>query len=386
MNIAYFPMGSETWYGGVSHLRSIIHALRLVYGKEIKQYLAFPSCEANHENELRSITDGLIEIPHHAKGTMSWLFDRVASRLSVWDVRNGRYLREAKIDVLFGPYIQHRVKGIPALSHVSDFRHRRSGSAFNKKELAHRNQVFLQTALNSSRILIASEAIKTDFQTYLPRHVNKVRVSRPVIDIPESIYATEPEMVCKLYNLPQKFIYFPGQFWKHKNHQTVFNAIKKLKSQGTSINLVCTGCSEDRHNPEHFSDLINSLSDWDFKGQVIYLGILPYEHVLLLMRQSICVINPSLFEGFSLTVGEAKSLGKRVLLSTIPPHHEHQNHQAVFFNPHDVADLAGKIARVWAEAAPGPDPELEDRARGELPERIRNFAFSFRSVMEEVVS
>ena len=38
-----------------------------------------------------------------------------------------------------------------------------------------------------------------------------------------------------------------------------------------------------------------------------------------LIRQSLCVLNPSLFEGLGLSVAESKSIGKRVLAADLPP-------------------------------------------------------------------
>jgi hypothetical protein len=47
-------------------------------------------------------------------------------------------------------------------------------------------------------------------------------------------------------------------------------------------------------------------------------GVVPHAHVLQLMRQSLAVLQPSLFEGWSMSVEEAKSIGKRGLFRTYP--------------------------------------------------------------------
>jgi hypothetical protein len=104
------------------------------------------------------------------------------------------------------------------------------------------------------------------------------------------------------------------------------------------------------------------------------------------MRQAICVLNPSLFEGFSLTVDEARSLGKRMLLSDIPAHREQKPPKSSFFDPTSCEDLAQKLSEIWNEAQPGPDFALEAEARQSLPERRRACAESLMSVLHEVVA
>ena len=54
----------------------------------------------------------------------------------------------------------------------------------------------------------------------------------------------------------------------------------------------------------------------------IFLGVIPYKDVLGLMRAAVAVINPSVMEGWSTTVEEAKSLGLPLILSDIPVHRE----------------------------------------------------------------
>jgi hypothetical protein len=74
-----------------------------------------------------------------------------------------------------------------------------------------------------------------------------------------------------------------------------------------------------------------------------------------------------------------------VLLSDIPAHREHDPPKAVFFDPRNVEMLADTIAEVWRQVPPGPELELEQSARAELPGRISRFAESFVAAAREVV-
>jgi len=85
------------------------------------------------------------------------------------------------------------------------------------------------------------------------------------------------------------------------------------------------------------------------------------------MRQSVCVLNPSLFEGFGLSVDEANCLGKRVLLSDLPVFREQAHPDAAYFEPTRLSELVEKMAETWRLADAGPDADKEKRARRNPP-------------------
>ena len=59
-----------------------------------------------------------------------------------------------------------------------------------------------------------------------------------------------------------------------------------------------------------------------------------------LMLNSIAVINPSKFEGWSSSVEQAKSFGKKVILSNISVHREQNPKRSIFFNTDDHKSLS----------------------------------------------
>ena len=75
------------------------------------------------------------------------------------------------------------------------------------------------------------------------------------------------------------------------------------------------------------------------------------------------VINPSFFEGWSTTVEEVKSVGKKIVLSDLEVHREQAPDSAYFFAPDDVKDLHEVLSQLWANNEGGPDFELEEKAR-----------------------
>jgi hypothetical protein len=83
------------------------------------------------------------------------------------------------------------------------------------------------------------------------------------------------------------------------------------------------------------------------------------------------------FEGWGISIDEARTVGKRVLLSDIPTHREQDPPLAVYFDVADRGDLEARLDGIWKEASPGLDHALEGAAPDSLPGRLRSYAESF---------
>jgi glycosyltransferase involved in cell wall biosynthesis len=185
--------------------------------------------------------------------------------------------------------------------------------------------------------------------------------------------------------LPRRFVYLPNQFWAHKNHKVVVQALALAKAQGSQVTVVCTGSAWDHRNPWYFSELLATISELGLRDNLILLGFIPHAHLFQLMRQSLAVLQPSLFEGWSTTVEEAKSVGKSVILSDIPVHREQNPPQVTFFDPRDPKVLADCLVKVFDQKRPGPDHELEASARASWPLRAMDFGRAFVEIVQDVV-
>jgi glycosyltransferase involved in cell wall biosynthesis len=174
----------------------------------------------------------------------------------------------------------------------------------------------------------------------------------------------------------QPFFYLPNQFWKHKNHRIVFEALSILKRTGKNPCVVCSGRLSDYRNQGHIDQLKDFIRSNELNVKL--LGLIPFEAVAVLMRNSLAVINPSLFEGWSTTVEECKSLGKRLILSDIPVHREQDPLNCIYFDPKDPHELAQIIEREMNS----PSVECESV---DLDFRTRSFAEQYQSIVFEAL-
>jgi len=141
--------------------------------------------------------------------------------------------------------------------------------------------------------------------------------------------------------------------------------------------VVCTGRLNDYRNPGYAAEVRGMLRDYEIAGQVKLAGTIPRVDQIQFMRRSLAVIQPSLFEGWSTVVEDARALGKPILISSIDVHREQNPPYAEFFEPHDSLQLARLMERQWAEASPGPDPQREAAALLQNERRTIRYATQF---------
>ena len=122
----------------------------------------------------------------------------------------------------FGPSFD-----VPLLGWITDFKHvHRPASRSAAEENGYRDQLFGRMAANCSRIVLSSEDARHDYERFAPAFTRRrpaccssSPTSRP------SVYDNDPGRVRDEYHLPERFVYLPNQFWAHKNHELVVEAL-----------------------------------------------------------------------------------------------------------------------------------------------------------------
>ena len=384
LNIAFHPMGQTGWVGGGIYLKTLLQALKQSKGAGLNISIVGENGFLSDNSQIRELVDDVISYPSVKRWTSTWAMESASLRLRRRGVVRDQILRQHNVDVIaFGEAPEG--SKIPALAWIPDFQHRHLPEFFSADECRNRDASFSRLAERAAKVILISESVKKDFVAFYPSYADKARVLQPISAIPRSVYDDDPGLLCAHYNLPAKFFYLPNQFWKHKNHLTVFRAIKILKDRGVPVFVVCTGHLDDYRHPTFFSELLQEISRLNIREQVALLGVVPRDHVFQLMRQSVGVLNPSLFEGYGMTVDEARSFGKQILVSDIAPHREQNPTRATFFDKLDCESLAEQMERIWREVEPGPDARLEATSRNDMPERMRNYAESFIAIANEVL-
>lgn len=142
--------------------------------------------------------------------------------------------------------------------------------------------------------------------------------------------------------LPPRFVFYPANPWKHKNHDVLLRALRLLRDErGRRVDLVLTGFSQDASSP------VEALAkEYDVSDQVHALGYLPVEELAYLYRRADMLVFPSLFEGFGIPLVEAMAAGCPVIAARATSIPEVAGDAAELFDPASPAALAAAMERV----------------------------------------
>jgi len=389
LTIAFADFCTSAWIAGCHYLKNLFTALKsLDQPPQIVLLTAHQPPDDSYKM-LLPLIDRQLTISLSRP-----LVERVRffiQRKTHYDLKAGSpiayFLRSQGIDAIFtlgkdyGEWFN-----VPLLAWYTDFQHIRLPEMFSREEIDIRTQGLRTVAHFADRVVLSSHDALNDFCTLLPEAAPKGRVVQFVSQVPTTIFDRDPRWVCDRYSLPEKFIYLPNQFWKHKNHLTAIKGLGLALAQRPDMTIVCTGNTHDYRDPLYFPQtVLPLLAEMGLQDRFRILGMVSHEGVFALIRQSIAVLQPSFFEGWSSTVEETKSIGKRMILSDIPVHREQNPPQSVFFPPDSPEALAACLRGVWDESAPGPDLALEAQAREQFPVRLRTFGQTFVDVVREVV-
>ena len=149
------------------------------------------------------------------------------------------------------------------------------------------------------------------------------------------------------YGLQRKYFIVCNQFWVHKSIETVIQAAALAKKRGLDVDLVFTGRMQEPRKPGYIDSLRQLVIDLDVSDVVRFLDYIPKDDQLELMKASVAVIQPTLFEGGpgGGSIYDAISLGVRAIASDIPINHELPLDPArlVLFKKKDPVDLVEKM-------------------------------------------
>jgi glycosyltransferase involved in cell wall biosynthesis len=375
IRVGYIGTVFTEWMGGLNYLRNLLFAINS-YENQLIEPIVFMGTKCE-ENDRKTFQQNAKIVGHR-------LFDSRSVRSLVggalqrfagvqWPLEN--LVKKHGIDVLSHSDVV-KLKSCKTVNWIADFQHLHLPHLFTKAQIEYRNKRYLFLAENSDAIVLSSHSALQDFETVAPQWVDKARVlpfvSQPIPNYRE-LNQEDEASIRDRYSIRGPFYYLPNQFWAHKNHRVVFEAVRILKSRGETIRLVCSGQLEDYRNHDHIDGLRDFIGNNKLQENILLLGIVPYEDVFALMKYSIAVVNPSLFEGWSSTVEECKSVGKPMILSDLSVHKE-QYPEAIYFdrgNPEMLADILEKDASDFINDNSEKSSEMLRRRTNEFAENYR---------------
>jgi glycosyltransferase involved in cell wall biosynthesis len=225
---------------------------------------------------------------------------------------------------------------------IPDFQERALPELFSRQELDYRQSQHQFYIDNFDHIVFSSHSAKRDFEAYYSAARNQTHVVQ--FAVAEVLEVAEPLKVLEKYELGRQFFYCPNQFWQHKNHKLVIEAVALLAKQGIAATVAFSGKELDRRAPGHAESLKAMTRSLGLEGQVKFLGFLPKQDQVALLRSATAIIQPSLFEGWSTVVEDAKAVSQFIIASDLPVHREQLTQNYRLFDPRSAGELASCMA------------------------------------------
>jgi glycosyltransferase involved in cell wall biosynthesis len=385
--IGLVMQGGAGWMGGAEYIKNIILALASLPADVRSTFEIYLICDQNVDiNILDQIKPHLVEVLYLENSTIFRKIVRATKRLIFneyyTDVSN--LLRKESplcLDFVYPFFTTKPEQGkTKSAEWIPDFQHKYLPAFFTRKYIKEVDKKFDSIVKYSESIILSSESAKNNFCEFFPDHKYKIKVL-PFVTVPlPEWYKLDPTKVIEKYNLPNRFFLISNQFWRHKNHITVFYALKILNDQGIYPTIVCTGNLLDYRNKSHADEILETIEKLGISKQVYLLGLIPKADQIQLLRSSLAVIQPSLFEGWSTIVEEAKCFGKKVILSDILVHLEQNPRGGVFFQKDSPDELSQLLADLWVTLKHGLNIEQESISRETNINNMNVFAHNFLGV------
>lgn len=144
------------------------------------------------------------------------------------------------------------------------------------------------------------------------------------------------------FEIPDIYFFYPAQFWHHKNHSVIVNAMKVLKDKYQCFPTVfLTGSDQGA-----MKLIQKKIREYGLENQVIITGFLKDSELKYLYQNATAMIYASMLGPNNLPPIEAVYLGCPVIITNIAGHLEQMRDLAAFFdgrNPEQLAEIMNRF-------------------------------------------
>jgi len=144
------------------------------------------------------------------------------------------------------------------------------------------------------------------------------------------------------YKLKNDFIFYPANFWAHKNHMYILKAIKILREKKhIDIDVIFSG--SDKSNLEY---ILNKAKEFKINDLIHYIGFVPNEEMPSLYKQSLSLVMPTYLGPTNVPPLEAFAYETPVCYSDMPFFREQVGDSVFFMDLRDPSSLVKNILTI----------------------------------------
>lgn len=362
------------WTGGIIYLMNAIRILNFLEDKDKPTVLVFyPTSLKKYIDE---ISYPYLEIVPHTFPSISRGY--IQSFIKNKNVFVDDLVSKNQLDAIF-PMHDYPVKSkskAKLVSWYADLQHMHYPQFFAQRKRIERNERIKLILKNTKDLVVSSQAVKDDFIKFFKIPSTLTIHIYHFVSIIEGLPQMSYEEIRDKYQLDDHYYMISNQFHKHKNHKVVFEAIAKLKTKGIDISVAITGRFPTQPDSPYMQELHDIINKNDLKDSIKFLGLIPRGDQLLLMKYSKAILQPSLFEGWSTVIEDAKSLQVPVIAANLDVNIEQLEEKGTYFEPHNVEKLVSILGNY-------PNRDFSKQLYDSYDNRMKGAAYELLSVFKK---
>jgi glycosyltransferase involved in cell wall biosynthesis len=275
----------------------------------------------------------------------------------------------ASQDILLAPIyslaLLHTSK--PFAFTLHDLQERYYPENFRWSQRAWRHQVYSALLKRARRVICESNYVKSDIVRLfrLPEEHAMVMPAPPQQQFQADPSEDHLQAVRARLVLPERYLFYPAQFWRHKNHLRLVEAFAGVVRDVPDLTLVLTGKKRDEYQA-----VMSAVGRLGLQHKVHHLGYVEQDDLRSIYKLATALVMPSLFESVSIPIYEAFQVGTPVAASGILAIPEQVSDAGLLFDPKSVDSIKQAMLRILD---PATARELAKRGRQRMsamtPER-----------------
>lgn len=229
---------------------------------------------------------------------------------------------------------------VPYITTVWDLQHRLQPFFPEVSQLGiweNRERWISLTLRRATAIVSGTNVGKKEIQNFFSIPPQRITVvPQPTPSFALNAAETDSRYVLEKFHIPPNYLFYPAQFWSHKNHAGLLHAVRCLRSQYNQVvHVVFVG--SDQGNLKHIEQL---TCEFGLEEQVHFLGFVEQVDLVSLYRQASVLTFLSYFGPDNLPPLEAFALGCPVIASDVSGAREQLGDAAMLVNPANTEEIA----------------------------------------------
>ncbi len=271
-------------------------------------------------------------------------------RLRVPRSRVDRVLEAHAIDLVWCVAAGTPTRELPYVTTIWDLQHRLQPvfpEVAARSEWAARERFFSREIGQATRVIVGTNVGQAEVERFYgvpAERIRKLPHPTPSFALEAS---TDDDDALARYGLEPGYVFYPAQFWAHKNHVGLLHALKLLRDDH-DVHLPAVFVGADKGNEAHVRRVAEGLGLLD---RVRFLGFVPRSDLVMLYRHAFALAYVTFFGPENLPPLEAFALGCPVVASDVPGANEQLGDAALLAPPTDASRIAVALLALHRDEA-----------------------------------